>query len=141
MGRLEDMAAKVARSVSALADDVFTVRTERPIRFKPEGGTVNSLANAKAIREAGYEFVKATMIYDNVRGDWKLEAFFRRENDPVSVHVFGGLNFGYGGQGPRGLLEFGEIFGIVLDPNKVTSNEYKQSMPPRGAADLEMVFG
>ena len=140
MGRLDEMAARVARSVAALADDVFTVRTEKPIRFRPEGSTMNSLANARAISAAGYEFVKATMVYDNVRGDWKVEAFFRRGGDPVTAHVFGGFSYGYGGEGPRGLLEFGQVFGLRLDPEKVLSHEYKDSMPPKGAADLEMVF-
>lgn len=138
MDRFDRLVSRVAKSVSALSDDVFT--EERPIRFKPEGSTINSLNNARFIRNAGYDYVKSTMVYDNVRGDWKVEAFFRRGNGPVVAHIFGGFSFGYGGEGPRGLLEFAEIFGFRLDSEKVTSHSYKESMAPRGAVDLVAEF-
>ena len=51
--RLAGIAERIA------VDDVFTVK--KPIRFKPEGSTMYSLVNARMIRDAGYNFIRAYM--------------------------------------------------------------------------------
>lgn len=123
--------------VAAGADgDVFTVK--KPIKFKPDYGTANSLANARMIAEAGYSFVKATYTYDKNRADWKLTAFFDREGE-VASHVFRGFSFGYGGEGPNGMIEFGRIFGIELNRSVVLSPD--SGLPEQGTVDFIRTFG
>jgi hypothetical protein len=137
---------KIARRLVAMAkmlvadagDSTFTELT--PIRFKPEGSTMNSLANARMIKNAGYEFVKGVYSYDKDYGNYKLQAFFRRDGE-VSVHTFKGFSHGYGGEGPHGMVEFGEIFGVGLSREKVFSPEYKESLPASGTVDVVHAFG
>ena len=139
MSRRGTMETAGERTMEAAAgDSVFTMK--RPIRFKPEGSTMNSLANAKAIQEAGYKFVKGVYTYEGNMGDYFLAAFFERD-DETAVHTFRGFSFGYGGEGPHGMMEFGRIFGLGLKEDKVMSREYKESLPKSGTFDLVHVFG
>jgi hypothetical protein len=132
-----DRFAKIAKRVIAV-DDLFTVK--KPIKFKPEGGVTRfSLENARMILEAGYLFERGIMQYDNVSGDWWVTAFFNRDGE-VASHKFGGFSFGYSGEGPRGLIEFSEMFGIGLNAGKITSPDYRSSLPPRGAMNLVQMF-
>ena len=107
---------RVARRVAGASG--FTIL--RPLKLKSEGSTRISLENARTIRDAGYELKMATMTYSSTRAEWKLYVDFKRD-DPKSTAewVFTGVSFGYGGEGPRGLMELAEIFGIKLDPKKV----------------------
>ena len=132
-----DRFAKIAKRVIAI-DDIFTVK--KPIKFSPEGGVTRfSLANARMILEAGYQFVRAIIKYDNIRGDWWVDAFFQRDGE-VASHEFGGFSFGYSGEGPRGLIEFSEMFGIGLNAGKITSPSYRESLPPKGVMNLVEMF-
>jgi hypothetical protein len=124
----------VARALAG-ADDTFTVR--KPIRFKPEAGTKNSLENAQMIADAGYQFARATYDYDKTKADWKLTAFFERDGE-IASHIFKGFSVGYGGEGSRGMMSFAQIFGIRLDPKKVLGEE---GIPDKGLVDLERAFG
>lgn len=128
-------AAKILAAAST-DGDVFTVK--KPIKFKPDYGTANSLINARLIAEAGYRFVKATYTYDRNRADWKLTAFFERDGE-VASHVFRGFSFGYGGEGPRGMIEFGKIFGIHLNESVILSPD--AGLPEEGVVDFLRTFG
>lgn len=132
---LKDRMSKIARTL--VADDVFTVK--KPIRFKPSYGTMNCLVNARMIAEAGYKFVKATYKYDTNMADWKMTAFFERDGE-VASHEFNGFSFGYGGEGPRGMMEFSQIFGIGLNERKVTEHG-AAGLPSAATVDLEQAFG
>lgn len=126
---------QLAKEISA-ASDVFTIL--KPIKFKPEGSTMNSLINARLIKEAGYEYVRGTMRYDLNKANWYLNVFFRR-GDEIAEHLFKGFSFGYSGEGSRGFVEFGNIFGIGLDYNRITNNN--QSLPQEGIVDIIKAFG
>ena len=129
---------EAAKMLMGAADgDVFTVK--KPIRFKPEGSTMYSLANARMIAEAGYKFVKATFAFNNVKGTYSLTAFFERDGE-VASHIFKGFNYNYGGEGPHGMVEFGQIFGIHLDQNKILVHD-ASGLPEEGVVDLERAFG
>lgn len=108
---LNRIAARVARSVRA--DEGFTVC--RPLKLKSEGSTRVSLENAKAILDAGYSIRSAFFV-----GQRLLEVeFFRDEEE--AWHTFKGFTVGYNGEGPRGMIEFFEMFGKWVDPDKVKS--------------------
>jgi len=128
---------KIARILAA-ADDAFTVKIEKPLRFKPEGSTMFSLTNARMIKDAGYEFVKGIYAYNRNMAEWRLNAFFRRDGD-VADHVFKGFSFGYGGEGPHGMMEFSDMFGIGLRRDKVLGNG--AGLPESGTFDLVQAFG
>ena len=137
---MKNLVVRLAKIVDKVAtgDDIFTVK--KPIKFKPEGGVTRlSLENARMIQDAGYRFVRGIMQYDNVGGDWWVTAFFER-NEEMASHKFGGFSFGYGGEGPRGLIEFSRMFGIGLDAGKITSSSYRSSLPPKGIMDLVQMF-
>lgn len=132
-----DRFAKIAEKVAGY-DDIFTVK--KPIRFKSEGGVTRfSLENARMILEAGYLFERGIMQYDNVKGEWQVIVFFKRD-DEMGSFGFRGFSFGYSGEGPRGLVEFSRMFGIGLNANKITSPEYKSSLPPTGTMNLVEMF-
>ena len=116
--------------------DVFTVL--KPIRLKTDYGTANSLTNARLIADAGYKFIKATYAYDKNHADWKMTAFFERGSE-VASHIFRGFSFGYGGEGPHGMVEFGKIFNIHLDSQKILSDS--AGLPEEGVVDLVSAFG
>ena len=128
----------VAKSlVGVSGDTAFTIM--KPIRFKPEHGTRNSLENARMIVDAGYRFVKGVYTYDTTRGGWELQAFFDRDGE-TAIHTFNGFSFGYGGEGPHGLLEFGQIFGLGLKADKILVHD-GAGLPEKGTVDLVQAFG
>ena len=137
---MKDIESKIARVTKRLAAvDMFTVK--RPIRFKSEGSTMNALANAQAIAAAGYSFAHGTVRYDDYYGGvQEIEVFFKRDDD-IASHVFKGFNFGYGGEGPRGMIEFGQMFFIALDSKKILSHDYRASLPKKGTFDLAQLLG
>ena len=129
--------ACIAREI--MAEDEFTV--PKPIRLKPEGSTMNALENARTISGAGYSFAHGTVHYDDQGGGvQEIEVFFRR-GDEVASHTFRGFNFGYHGEGPRGMAEFGKLMGIGLDSNKIFSHDYRASLQKKGAFDLVQLLG
>ena len=137
MVKAMDRFAKIAKRMVAV-DDLFTVK--KPIKFKPEGGVTRfSLENARMILEAGYQFERGIMQYDNVNGDWWVTVFFNRDGE-VASHKFGGFSFGYSGEGPRGLIEFSKMFAIGLNSDKITSSDYRGSLPQHGVMDLVQMF-
>jgi hypothetical protein len=122
-----------------VADDAFTVK--KPLRFKSEGSTMSALTNARMIADAGYSFAHGTVRYDDTFGGiQEMEAFFRRD-DEVASRVFRGFNFGYGGEGPRGMIEFSQMFFIALDSKKILSHDYRASLPKKGTFDLVQLLG
>lgn len=122
-----------------IAEDEFTVK--KPIRFKPEGSTMNALANAQTIAGAGYHFEHGTVHYDNQYGGVQhMTVFFRRDDD-IAAHKFVGFNFGYGGEGPRGMIEFSKIFHIGLNDSSILSPGFRASLPEKGVWDLVQLLG
>ena len=108
----------IARELTSASHD-FTRLV--PLRFKPEGSTMNSLANARMIKDAGYIVSGSPIfLYDTVHGNYELEVFFAR-GDGVVSWTFTGFSAFYSGEGPRGLIEFGKIFDWNLKPNLVAS--------------------
>lgn len=95
-----------------------------PIKLKPEGATRFSLENAKIIADARYQLTSDApmMTYDKNKAVYKLKAHFKRGNDTFAEHTFLGFSFGYGGEGPHGLMEFGRLFNFDLDQSKVLGN-------------------
>lgn len=92
----------------------FTI--EKPLKIKETGATRSSLENMKKIHDAGYDLESAVLTYDTKKNDVKLYCSFTR-HFKMEVHTFTGFNIGYGGEGPRGLVEALNIFGI--DASKV----------------------
>ena len=139
---MKNIAASIARVArELLAEDEFTIITTKPMRFKPEGSTMNALANARMIADAGYGFKHGTVHFEDERGGIQsMEVFFQRGDD-IAVHTFAGYNLGYSGEGPRGMVEFGKIFGLGLDPNKIFSPEYRASLQKKAAYDLIQLLG
>lgn len=115
-------------------EDEFVVIKKLKLKKKEGGDTKLSLENAQLILDAGYDLEDATMTYNTNTAQYELKATFSKGNDRP-FHVFKGLSFGYGGQGPRGLISFGKMFGITLDENKVTSREMLKK-GEKGTIDL-----
>lgn len=113
---------KVARLVQGAQSHGFTIL--KPLKLESEGSTRSSLNNAKAIADAGYELESTRCSFNRDRADYKVEAQFSRGSEKIQVWTFKGLSAGYGGEGPHGLIEFGKIFGINLDPDKVFKIDY-----------------
>jgi len=124
----EQIDAKIARIARMLISSPETHKFTKmvPIKFKPEGSTMNSLANARAIQEAGYEFQSGTTYYDNVKGNYDTVVWFTRGSE-TAKWIFKGFSAGYNGEGPRGLVEFGTIFGIPIKDEVVRDREYLTS--------------
>jgi hypothetical protein len=122
-----------------MAEDEFTV--PKPIRLKSEGSTMNALANARMIADAGYGFAHGTVHFDEDYGGIQSTDVFFRRGDEITSHTFVGLNIGYSGEGPRGMAEFSKIFGIGLDSNKILSHDYRASLQKKGAFDLVQLLG
>jgi len=109
---------KVAKSLVA-ADDVFYKMT--PLKLKDGGSTRDSIVIAQAIKDAGYEFVSGKFVKIS-SGGMKLMVRFSRSGLGETKRTFVGFNQGYGGEGPHGLMEFGRIFGLKFDPERVMGN-------------------
>lgn len=86
----------------------FTVM--KPLQLKPEGATRHSLANAEAIKDAGYELKSCKMEYDKQRAVYKTICKFKRGKEEVD-YTFTGFSLGYGGEGPRGFIDAMKLFG------------------------------
>jgi len=87
----------------------FTVL--KPLKIKEQGTTRSSLENMKKIYDAGYDLESAILTYDTKKNDVKLICVFTRDHK-VETHTFLGFNIGYGGEGPRGLMEGLKVYGI-----------------------------
>jgi hypothetical protein len=98
-----------------------------PVKLMSEGGTDNSLKNAKAIQEAGYEFQSGITYYDSEKANWDTVVWFKRGNESPVSWTFKGFSAGYSGQGPRGLIEFGKIFNVPIKEEIVMDGEYLTS--------------
>ena len=108
---------------------VFTMK--KPIRFKPEGSTMNALTNAKLIAEAGYTYKSGIFEFKPQYGDYETSVIFERDNE-TALHTFKGFSFGYSGEGCRGLEEFSDIFGLGFDKEKIFGRGFIESLPMTG---------
>lgn len=127
---------KMARSL-VVATSTFTVM--RALRLKKEGSTRASIENAKLIKGAGYRILSTELKYDFQRGNFSLKAeFFRRLDNDTQEWTFEGVNFGYGGEGPRGLVEFSEIFGLGLNKEKILGDRADSGLPDKGKVSLSV---
>jgi hypothetical protein len=109
------------------AKSPFTI--VRPLSLKREpAGTRVSLENARKIRDAGYMLLGGELVFDMRKADYELTAEFGRAVDGDTAEwTFGGFSFGYGGEGPRGLKEFLEIFGWGANDQKILdTDDYDQ---------------
>ena len=57
----------------------------------------------------------------------------------MTVHTFLGFSVFYSGEGPHGMMEFSNMFGIMLDGDKVLTNN--MGLPEKGTVDLVHAFG
>jgi len=129
------IARRIARECLGAGKDIFTVM--KPLRLKKEGPTRVSIENAKAIKNAGYEVASTVYDYDAQKMKWNLFCTFSRAGEVKRPgHTFEGLSWGYRGEGPRGLLEFGKIFGLNLDENKVLG-KVDAGLPEAATVSLE----
>ena len=128
------MSAKVASELVAIAKLLVAGPTAHrftkmvPVKLVPEGGTESSLKNARAIKDAGYEFQSGTTYFDDQNASYQLDVVFARGNEAPVTWSFKGFSAGYSGQGPRGLIEFGKIFEIPIKEEIVMDKEYLNSM-------------
>lgn len=94
---------------------------QKPVKLVSEGSTASSIQNALSIKDAGYDLIESGTEYKwnkNLRTN-KLVALFENRHGHKESHEFLGFNWGYGGEGPRGLMEFSHIFKLGLNPDKV----------------------
>lgn len=113
---------EASKKISTKIKADFTVA--KPLKLKPDGGaTRDSLANAKLIKDAGYELKNAWYYADTQRGDYRLKAEFIRDGK-IEEHIFKGFSVGYGGEGPHGFVEFGRIFNLGLKEDKIFGRDY-----------------
>ena len=115
--------------MNRIAKDMVAVKSEftviRPLQLKKEGATRDSLENAQRIADAGYSLMGGVFKYDKMKAEWETKAYFMRSVDKAkAVHVFKGFAFGYGGQGPRGMQTFLEMFGWGPSEKKIISPGY-----------------
>ena len=111
--------------------------TKKIIRFKPEGSTSNSLANAKLIAEAGYKYKSGIFEFKPQFGDYVVVVVFGR-GDETASHTFSGFGIGYSGEGPRGLMEFGKLFGLGFSQEKVFGMEFAESFAGDNTAAFDL---
>jgi len=97
----------------------------RPLSLKKEGATRDSLENARRLKDAGYELINGSMTFDRNKVNWEVKAyFFRKVDGSDGVHIFKGLSFGYGGEGPHGLRNFLRMFGWNPKDEKIFEHGY-----------------
>lgn len=118
-----------------MADSVFTIK--KPMRLKPEGSTMNALANAKMIADAGYSYRSGIFSFDPQYGNYEMTVIFWRE-DETATHTFKGFNFGYGGEGPHGMRDFGRLFSVGFDEKKIFGREFIESLPNTGTVTFDL---
>jgi hypothetical protein len=124
----------VARQVMA-DHGVFTIM--KPIKLKPEGATRNSLENARMISIAGYSYRSGMFQFHPQHGGYETTVIFWR-GDETASHTFKGFSIGYGGEGPHGLVEFGTIFGIGFDDEKILGRKFIESLPNEGLVTFDL---
>jgi len=125
---------RVAKLLEAVKSP-FTIM--RPLQLKTEGATRASIANARLIKGAGYEIADDPVYeYDKTGVNWDLEVDFVRPSDGHrATHNFDGFSWGYSGEGPRGLIEFSDIFGLGLDKDKILGKK-ETGLPDKGIVPL-----
>lgn len=134
---------KVARELLKMARGLVAVKSPftvmKVLQLKREGATKDSIENARLIADAGYEVLSTEFTFDQQRADHDLEVqFYRRSDGHTATWVFKGFYFGYGGEGPRGLIEFSKIFGLGLNADKITSGPGALGIPERGKISLSV---
>ena len=129
-GKLEKLLEKTgAFRIKRIASDKVAVKSDftviRPLQLKKDGATRDSLENARRIKDAGYDLLGGTFQYDRGKAEWTTKAYFKRAVDGSKAsHVFKGFSFGYGGQGPRGMIEFLDIFEWGPSEKKIVTPGY-----------------
>lgn len=121
---------KIAKDLTA-TDDVFYKMT--PIRLKPAFATAACLANALAIKDAGYQLYDGYLTYDTQRGEYHTTAFFVRGQGIAAEKAkctFHGFSIGYGGEGPHGMMEFGKMFGWTFSQDGVFDRKHIDARDP-----------
>jgi hypothetical protein len=114
---------------------VFTIM--KPIKFKPEGATRFSLENARMIAVAGYRYKSGIFQFHPQHGGYETSVIFERGGETAS-HTFKGFSFGYGGEGPSGLVEFGEMFYIGFDKEKIYGRKIIDGLPNEGMVTFDL---
>jgi hypothetical protein len=94
-----------------------------PLKLEKDQATRDCLENARRIKNAGYEFQSAICYYDGVKGNYETVVWFTRGSEPMVKWIFRGFSAGYSGEGPRGLIEFCQIFGLPVKAEMVLSHD------------------
>lgn len=124
------MNEKVNKILEKLLEDDYRtemddIRSE--LKLVPEYGTRASLENARKLKNAGWGLEYAVLDFDTDQANYSTIATFSKDGQ-VFKHTFKGFSIGYGGEGPRGTLEFGKLFDVnlpeddILTRNKVADN-------------------
>lgn len=105
----------------------------KTLKLKPEGSTRVSLENLNKIIDAGFNIDRATLHLDREKGSCRLHTEWTGESkdnyDLFFVHEFLGFMAGYGGEGPRGLVEFCKNTNITdWTEDKIMDKEIKSGV-------------
>jgi len=88
----------------------------KPRLLKEAGVTQTSLKNERRLSKRLGRPVRVELHYDPDGDDWYIVRAFYDSGDQ---HNFTGFSWGYGGEGPRGLLEFCQRNSIPLTEREI----------------------
>lgn len=92
---------------------------------RENSSTEVSLINAQKIKDAGYSVMDGKFSWDSNLGDWSMSVNFMDSTGTNMVHhLFRGFSIGFKSDGSKGFLDFGRIFGINFDEEKVMTKKY-----------------
>jgi len=108
---LKDKESFDGKTTEKITNKISSFTIKKPLKLLKEDGTTGtSLANADGIKSAGYWLLEAIMVYDSKKADYQLICTFQRDEDKEAF-TFKGFSFGYGGEGPNGLIDMLKTFG------------------------------
>lgn len=101
------------------------------------GTTVASLKNAKIFVDNGWKLVSGIISKSPNTGGSEMATIWKKDDEEVG-HKFIGFNLFYGGEGPRGLIEFLKMVGMTPDQEKITTHnpEFKDKTIDIDLSDL-----
>lgn len=103
----------------------FKRRIDPPVELEEEGGiTQISLNNAwYSLERFGYP---TTLELVEEKEEWFVYATWKNDKNTIEVrHKFSGFSWGYGGEGPHGLMIFLEALGLNDIASQVVDGQFK----------------